>query len=326
MKPKTIIPLIIGLGVGFFAIKMGMDMVQKAKGAQEDKTVVYVASKSIETATGITEQMISGREVPLSLIPPDAFTDKKSLIGRVTKMPIAPGVPFTRIMLAPPGSQPGLAAQIPSGHRAVSVKVNEETAVAGFITPGARVDVSAVMGRGIGQSRDILTNVEVGAVGQSLSAIGADGKKTQIAKTVTLFLKPEEVQQLNAATGVAKGGLRLALRGYSKEPGEGFFSKLLKNALTPSTPSLPEPVVEEKPVAVAMATPEPVRTHVVEVRRGESVEQITFDDNGVVQRTLISSSNAAPAPKADPNQNENAVEAPASTDSNQFNELMETVE
>jgi hypothetical protein len=34
MKPRTIIPLVVGLGVGFFAIKMVIDMVQKAKGEQ----------------------------------------------------------------------------------------------------------------------------------------------------------------------------------------------------------------------------------------------------------------------------------------------------
>lgn len=323
MKPKTIIPLVIGLGVGFFAIKMGMDMVQKAKGAQEDKTMVFVASKSIESATGITEQMISGKSVPLSLIPPDAFTDKKSLVGRVTKMPVAPGVPITRAMLAPPGAQPGLAAQIPSGHRAVSVKVNEETAVAGFITPGARVDVSAVYGRGVAQSRDILTNVEVGAVGQSLSAIGADGKKTQIAKTVTLFLKPEEVQQLNAASGAAKGGLRLALRGHSKDPGESFFSKLMKKALTPAEPA--PVVVEEKKIVMAKA--EPPKTHVVEVRRGDNVEQLVFDETGGVQHRQISGPNGAVgAPRDNPAHSEHGDNPAPSEDYNVNPEHMESVE
>ena len=107
MKPKTIVPLIIGLGVGFFAVKMGIDMVKKAKGAQQEQEGVLVSTKTIEGAVAITAGMFAKNEVPSSLVPGDAFMDPKALVGRVTKMPIPPGVPITKGMLAPPGAQPG---------------------------------------------------------------------------------------------------------------------------------------------------------------------------------------------------------------------------
>lgn len=330
MKPKTLIPLIIGLGVGFVAIKMGMDMVQKAKGAQEDKAQIFVASKPIDTATAITEQMLSTKDVPVSLMPQDGFRDKKSLVGRVTKIPVPAGIPITRAMLAPPGAMPGLSAQIPPGHRAVSIKTTEESAVAGFITPGSRVDVSTVMrtGRGDTASRLILTNVEVGAVGQSLAKTSSDGKTVQMAKTVTLFLKPEDVQKLNAASGGTKGGLRIALRGHNSDPGESFFAKMMKKMMEKEQKA-PKP--KKKP-EVKLAKAEPIKTHTVELRRGGAVEQLVFDERGGVQRVVLSEAPVAPAPTPTPaapateslDAPEEAPEAPTTDDI--INSFTETVE
>lgn len=102
MKTKTIIPLIIGLGVGFFAVKMGLDMVQRAKGAQGGEVEVLISGKQIEVASRISANMLSSKKVPQALVPTDAFTTSKELVGRVTAMTVAPGVPITQSMLAPP--------------------------------------------------------------------------------------------------------------------------------------------------------------------------------------------------------------------------------
>ncbi len=284
MKPKTLIPLVIGLGVGFFAIKMGIDMVKKAKGSPEETFTVVVSAKSIEAAHKITDKMIATRPAPKSLIPRDGFTEPESLIGRVTKMPIAPGVPITKAMLAPPGSEPGLAATIPAGFRAVSVKVNEESAVAGFVMPGSRVDVLAMDRSGDGKSRLALANVEVGAVGQSMSQIGPDGKAAKVSKSVTLFLRPEQVQTLNSALAQSRGNIRLALRGHSDDPADSKVADFFKNLL--AGPSIadetPEPV--EAPVAAPVKVAHVEQNfHVVELRRGGELERLVFDERGGVR-------------------------------------------
>lgn len=264
MKPKTIIPLVIGLGVGFFAIKMGVDMVRKAKGAQGGQVAVYMTAKPIDVATRITESMLATTPLAESLVPSGAFTEKDELVGRVTRMSIPSGVPLTSQMLAPLGSEPGLRAIIPSGHRAVSVKVTEESAVAGFITPGSRVDVSASDERNK-RSRLIIQDVQVGAVGQSMSEVGPDGKSTRITKSVTLFLTPEEVQILHAHTG-GRNSIKLALRGNTNESNESFWSHLLSAPLT------------------AKPSPSPRVRHVVDVYHGPELERLVFDDRGGVQR------------------------------------------
>jgi len=284
MKPKTLIPLIVGLGVGFFAIKMGVDMVREAKGSQEDRREILISARMIEVATDIQENMLSTREVAESLVSSGSFVKKEDLIGRVTKMPVPAGVAITNAMLAPKGAQPGLGAKIPLGHRAVSISVNEESAVAGFIAPGNRVDVSVVHGRGAeARSKLILSDVEVGAVGQSLSREEGTGKKSRLAKSVTLFLRPEHVQVLNAATAGGKGKLRLSLRGHAGDSAETLFSRFFQ--MTSAIPKISLPAPEPETQVKPEPKPEPApRMHVVQVRRGETVERFAFDPFGGVHR------------------------------------------
>ncbi len=278
MKPRTLVPLVIGLVVGFFAIKMGVDMIKRAKGSSPDQGTVLVSKRQIETATQVEATMLESKTVAASLVPPDSFTDVEKLSGRVSAMMIPPGVPITKQMLAPPGSAPGLRAKIPAGYRAVSVSVNEESAVAGFIVPGSRVDVSAASRSG--ESKLILSNVEIGAVGQSLSQVGPDGKTVRITKSVTLFLQPEQVQILHAHSG--KGKINLALRGNSKDaPTDSLWSRLLDNARNKDV-VLPTP--KRKPKVVA---PQPKR-HVVEVVRGSEIEQLVFVEAGAGHYELAS--------------------------------------
>jgi pilus assembly protein CpaB len=258
MKPRSLIPLIIGLVVGFFAIKMGVDMIKRAKGAEGDQRNVLVSAKQIESASRIEESMVKPRGVAAGLVPADAFSDAKALVGRVTLLTIPPGVPITKAMLAPPGAEPGLRARIPGGHRAVSVSVNEESAVAGFLTPGAHVDVSAVNQKA-GTSKLILTDVEVGAVGQSLNQVGPDGKSVKVSKSVTLFLKPSQVEVLNAHAG-SKGTIRLALRGHGDREEESVWAQFFKN----------------KGKDTQAASDWKSKNHVVEVVRGADVERLVF--------------------------------------------------
>ncbi|HKQ49552.1 MAG TPA: Flp pilus assembly protein CpaB [Phycisphaerae bacterium] len=283
MKAKTIVPLVLGLGVGFFAVKMGIDLVKKAQGAQGSERVVFVSAKTIEVATKITDSMLTTTKVPETLIPPNAFTEEKALVGRVSGMTIAPGVPITASMLAPPGAEPGLAAIIPKGHRAVAVSVNEESAVGGFILPGAHVDVSTVDEK-TRTSKLILTDVEVGAVGQSLSEVGSDGKTTRITKSVTLFLEPHEVQTLHAHSG--KGRIRLAMRGASGDT-ESSWSKILANAMASAPRAAPAPKARPK---LRLAPP-----RVVEVVRGSETQTLVFDPSGRLQNPAVEAARRAAA-------------------------------
>lgn len=278
MKPKTVIPLIIGLGVGFFAIKMGIDMVQKAKNDQGGQIQVLVSAKTIDAATRITDTMLVAKPVAGSLIPEGAFKDQKSLQGRVTLMTIPAGTPITEAMLAPPGAEPGLAAKIPPGYVAASVALDEETGVAWLLRPGCRVNVYALGDHHAPRNRLILENIQVGAVGQEISEVAKDAKgaKPVISKTATLYLRPEQVAMLPP-----KGRVRLALLGVNGRDASGgenpgFWSSVV-GGLLGGRGSAPD-----------------VNYHEVTIVLGSKVERRTYMNLGRPGKYQLVNLNAAP--------------------------------
>jgi len=105
-----------------------------------------------------------------------------------------------------------LADMLPSGKRAVAIRISAESTAGGFILPNDRVDVIQSMVRQDGAqseywSRTLLTNIRVLAIDQT-----ADDPKglAVIGKTATLELSPSEVPVIVA--GQAAGPLSLALR------------------------------------------------------------------------------------------------------------------
>jgi pilus assembly protein CpaB len=304
MQAKTIIPLVMGVGVGLLSIKLILDKVQKAEGQDLGNTSIVIAKKSIPTATQITKKMLTTKEIPSALSSEDVFAEVDALVGRVTQMSIPQGISITKRMLAKRGSQPGLRARIPPGLLAISVQVTEASAVAGFLVPGALVDVfSTTSERGFAKTKTtrILSAVEIGAVGQSLSVVNRDGKTVRITKTITLFLNAEQVAVLQTAE--KKGSIRLALRG------DGDIDDRELDALD-EEPSSPPPTVLNPPVQVTSQPIGPASTpqrrqHVVEVRYGSKIDRYVFDASGRRHRNTHEAKPSA-APHDDAKEEHNA--------------------
>ena len=215
MKGKALIPLVVGLVVGVFAIKLTMDFVRNARGSTSgDEVAVVRARVQIGMANAITPEMVQVVKVPRAFVPKDGFAKIEDVVGRVTAITIAQDSPISAAMLAPKGALPGIEGMIPKGYRAVAVQIDESSGVGYHVKPGNRVDVVAVMdmpkagGRSEKISKTVLQNVEVGAVGAELG--GNPDKGAAPTKSVTLFVKPEFVTRLHLAAQTGK--IRLALR------------------------------------------------------------------------------------------------------------------
>ena len=95
--------------------------------------------------------------------------------------------------------------QFPTGMRAMAVKVDQVVGVAGFVTPGMRVDVLA-SGIPPGQHRrrkatvtkTILQNIQVLSAGTDIQK-DAEGKPQQV-QVVNLLVTPEQAQTLSLAS------------------------------------------------------------------------------------------------------------------------------
>ncbi len=216
MKSKAVIPLVLGLGIGLMAIKLTVDAVQNAQGTPTELITTVIARTDIPASFAITPEMLNTVQTPATpLLPEGAFIDAEALVGRVTSKNITQGTAISPGNLAPPGTSPGLTERIPEGHRAVSVRIDEVSGIAGQITPGDYVDVIVVMKVRRNRqdetiSRIILQRIKVLAIGQNMGSAHEAGAQ-KMARSITLLITNNDVPKLHLAQ--TQGKITLAMRG-----------------------------------------------------------------------------------------------------------------
>lgn len=304
MRGRAIIPLIVGLGIGLLALKVFVNVLQKAKAAPASTVPVVFAMTNIEPTLEIQDSMIEVRNVPKEAVPETGFSDKKDVVGRVASWPIPKGCPIGSMQLAAKGTPAGMAVRIKDGFRAVAVKIDESAGVAGWLKAGSRVDVVALMDRverGANKaiSKVILQNVEVLAVGQDIGR--ASDTAAELARSVTLLVSPADVPKLHLAE--TRGKLRLAMRNQ-RDAGIGQENSTTDNQLlalndTTESPASSgggsllnaffkgqakvQPDQTDKTMQLVEATPaktDQQQPWIVEVYRGqENMEAVQFERN-----------------------------------------------
>src|SRR5579863_2753719 len=178
-------------------------------------TRVVSAAGDIKLGTILTASNLSTTEIAGAL-PKGAILKPENAVGRGVISDISQGEAILESRLAAAGSGGGLAATIRKGMRACAIKVDEVVGVAGFVTPGMRVDVlvSGVPPNSGGnnnqetQTRTILQNIEVLSAGQDIQK-DAEGKP-QSVQVVNLLVTPEQAQILALASNQMK--IQLVLR------------------------------------------------------------------------------------------------------------------
>ena len=216
MRKQAIIPLAVGLVVGLIALKLGYDHLSRLEQANSrtgPTEKVLVATRDIPVAVNLTAQDVKLVDMPKQFVPEGVLVDPKKVIGKSLKVSTAKRMPILASMVH---TGKGFGGVIPKGFRAVSVKVDEYSGVAGFLQPGAFVDVVGTFKlrqKGTGTSRTIskivLQGVEVRAVGQKFRE-DVGGKEADLVRSVTLLVKPADVERLQMAS--SSGKIRLALR------------------------------------------------------------------------------------------------------------------
>lgn len=171
---------------------------------------VVVASSDISPGSALRAGLIKEASWPQELIPPKAASSLREVEGRVLITPVAKGEPILQSKLAPEGTAAGLGGLLDENKRALTVRVDDVSGVAGFIHPGDRVDVLVELSLGTNEhfSKIILQNIMVLTAGQFWDQNRE--QKPTIVNTVTLELTPQEAEVLNLASN--QGKIRLALR------------------------------------------------------------------------------------------------------------------
>ena len=233
IRLSTILPVVVGLVAGVFAVVAGLQYLEKEKEKYKPKDLVplVVAKAEIPYGAAITVDMLGTIEINKLWIQ-GSHSDAKKLVDRVASTRILVGMPVTDGVLAPVGTPAGAENQIPIGHSLVTVMVKSHAVQ--NVDPGNRVDVMHTEGKGYGRgtseptSRYIVQNVKVfsvGArrVGAERPAEPADGKKARQTKPpirqsykgetpVTLLVPRDNVMKLTSLASSGRGEITLLLR------------------------------------------------------------------------------------------------------------------
>lgn len=233
-------------------------------------TPVVVATKDIPPGNVLDNTVLKVTDWPKDNQIAGTSEDIEKLKGRVLRYPLVAGEVVLESKLAPKGTPGGLAGIIQNDKRAVTVKVDEASGVAGFVNPGDRVDVVLTLEKNEFKndpvSQVVLQNILVLGRGQDIDQPKGD-EKPKIVPTVTLEVSPEEGERL--ALAAKEGQITLALRGWTETiavPTSGVrISNLLRSE------KKPEPAFEA-PIAAAA----PPKKTSVEVLRGVERDTVNF--------------------------------------------------
>lgn len=185
-------------------------------------TDVLVAAKAIRLGDSVQSGDLQWQAWPKRAVTsgyitrethPKAISD---FSGAIARAPFLEGEPIKDQKLIKASEGGVLAAILPSGMRAISTPIREETSAGGFILPNDRVDV--IVSRRVRTARreehvseTVLRNVRVLAIGQNIEQ--KDGKKVANGKTATLELTPRQAETLALAQSM--GEISLSLRSLS---------------------------------------------------------------------------------------------------------------
>ena len=266
-----LIAFVIAAGCSYLVFRL---VGSRLSGSRQTTTHVIAAATDLKLGTVLRDADLTTIEIA-GAVPKGAILRKEDAVGRGVISNLYLGEPIQESRLAAPGSGGGLAATIPQGMRASAVKVNDVVGVAGFVTPGMRVDV-LITGTPPGANatqgpvvRTLLQNIEVLSAGTDIQR-DAEGKPQQV-QVVNLLVTPDQAELLSLASNETH--IQLVLRNpldtkVDKPSGSG-----MAQLFTDVKP--PKPVVN----AGAPRAPKPVpasRSYLVEVFNGSKKTETKF--------------------------------------------------
>ena len=221
---------------------------------------VVMAAKDLEVGTKLSEEDLRLADWAVGDPPKEAFFKVEEAVGRAVLYPTFKDEIILGSRLASVGAGAGMAAVIPPGMRAVSIRVDDVVAVAGFVGPGTRVDVllTGIPSAGTQGSemltKTILENIQVLAAGQKIQP-DAHGTPEKV-NVVTLLCTIEDASKVTL--GASEGRIQLVLRNPTDTIKAGANKAVGRRALYGGAPAPPRTVVVVKKVAPPPPPPPPM--------------------------------------------------------------------
>lgn len=299
MPPFLMLLIIVGLAVTATMLYMQqtskqqqtIEQMKAAQTAEQNaKGPVVYAAKDIPEGTEITADALEQRDELVSKIPTGAMTSPSAGVGGIAAYPIQQGTIVLQNAVKARIAQQGFEGKIKDGFRAVTFGIDSNAGVAGFISPGAHVDILCITGGGADtKAAPVLSDVEVIAVGTTYCKAPGETQATQ-ASSITVLVNPDDAEKLVKA--VTAGKPYLTLRNekdhsplatvditalFPKPPKAEEAGGEIASSLPP--PSLPPPPLPGAPgpgdAGAANAPPPPPPMHEIELWSGSKKEVLS---------------------------------------------------
>lgn len=267
MRTRSIIVTMLGIVIAGGSVFAAREFISvNSAAALNDETPklvdVIVASRDIPFGKVIESHMLTTIAWPRSAVPKGVFTDYTLLIPnndqlpRRTKRALSQGELLLVSKVSDFGEKVTIVQTLGKNTRAMAIKVDAESAVGGFVTPGDTVDVVMTQGKN--------KNMRAVTIMQNIRVIGVDqdsdeqSDTPEVARTVTVEVTPDQGQKL--ALAQKAGSLSLTLRTLDNALDEPMDSIRLSDLMR-----------EKSPV------PEDGNGSTVKVRRGIEVEVVEIN-------------------------------------------------
>lgn len=209
MRGRNRYAVLAACGCGLVAALL-VNQMMRPRGGETVQVVVAAREVPRGIVAAHPEEYFKLESLPRELVPPTAMTQLEQVKNKVVLRPIDAGQFCTARDL---GEEESLTHDLPEGHLALAVRVTLDSSVAGFVTPGTRVDLICTVqdhdDPRVKLSKIFMTNMLVLAVNQE------DARQDRVKvignpAVVTLAVKPAEAEKLTWVKD--QGTVTMALR------------------------------------------------------------------------------------------------------------------
>ena len=291
MNRRFLLALVASALFGLVAILIFRNILQRQLEGERNRNPnqVIIATTKIPMGATITANQV--KLAPYLMAPPEGtFNVVADVIGKVAQVELDASMPIQAKNIVN-ADRVGVENRIKDGMRAMAIRVDEASSVAGFATPGSVVDIVAVVTPTTNSkpvSKVIVQNLRVLANGTQMHArTEAQGR---VGNTVTLEVSPAQAEILTLA--MREGTLHLLLRRHADDSYvnvppvvmTGVVDEYSKSdaRTTPSpqssssnTPPWFSPSLKPSPSPTAVASPT-VKLATIRVISGDKLETVSI--------------------------------------------------
>jgi pilus assembly protein CpaB len=165
-------------------------------------TKIIVAKSALKYGTEVTADLVQEIDWPSNALPEGAITSLDQITKgakRIVLSAISTNEPVVLAKLSGKDGRASLSNMLEPGQRAVTIRVDDITGVAGFVTPGDRVDVILTRQK-VELSQPVQNEGDTAALPQPTSELSSE----TILQNVKVLTSDQSADQTSVAATVAK--------------------------------------------------------------------------------------------------------------------------